>query len=452
MARGGAREVALRVLRRVEEGAYVNLALDGESVRARLSPLDRRLLSALVYGVLKGRARLDYALAAHAPRGIAKLDETTLDVLRLGALQLLELRTPAHAAVDETVDALRRLRGPKLAGFANALLRKLASAGAPAAPSGPPARRLSVMTGAPEWVVEAAIARLGEAEAEALLFAEGKAAPLWLRINRKRIAPNRDVELGARLLAELARGSGTEATVTPSELVPGALALRSADGIFDTPSYVEGLVTAQDLGAQLVGALLDPQPGENVLDACAGLGGKSTHLAERMDDRGRVDAADSSARKLELGADHARRLGLGIIRSIEADLLDPNAPLLPHYDRVLLDAPCSGLGVARRHPEVRLRKGEKEIASLAALQAKLLDRVADRVRPGGVLVYAVCTYTDEEGPAQVNSFLARRREFTRDDEAPMPGPLRGRGAAGELRTWPHRDDADAFFAVRLRRA
>ncbi len=441
MAKSNPRQVALRVLRRVEEGAYVNLALDGECRRAGLSALDRRLATVLVYGVLKGRARLDYALSACASRGLAGLDEPTLDVLRLGALQLLELRVPSHAAVDETVNLLKEQRGTKLAGFANALLRRLSREGAPPAPHAPPALRLSILSGAPQAVVEAAIARLGVAEAEALLLAEGRPAPMWLRLNPRR-ALSRDaifIELGA---------DGTPAV--ESVLCPGAVVLRSPDGIFDRPAYVEGRVSVQDLGAQLVGQLLDPQPGERVLDACAGVGGKTTQLMERMDDRGHVEAVDRSARKLELASDHAHRLGLTIKHPRTADLLAPDLDLGDAYDRVLLDAPCSGLGVARRHPEVRTRRAGVKLDELVALQARLLDAVAQHVRPGGVLVYAVCTYTDEEGPRQIADFLARNPAFTRDEAAPIPSALAGRGAAGELRTWPHRDDADAFFAARLR--
>ena len=431
----GPREIALRVLRRVEEGAYVNLALDGECTRARLTPPDRRLATALVYGVLKGRARLDHALAALAPRGLGGIDATTLDLLRLGALQVLDLRVPAHAAVGETVGLLRARRGAGLAGFANALLRRLAREGAPPPPAAPPSARISVRTGAPEVVVETAIARLGEVEAEALLLAEAAPAPMWLRASPRR-APD---------LAALA----SELGATPSSLLVGALRLRAGDGLFDHAAYLEGRVTVQDLGAQLVGALVGARPGERVLDACAGVGGKSTQLAEAMDDRGALDAVDRSARKLELGQEHARRLGLTVVRPRQADLLE--APLEGGYDRALLDAPCTGLGVARRHPEVRLRRGDASVAELASLQARLLDRVADQVRAGGRLVYAVCTYTDEEGAAQIARFLERRPDYARDDDTPIPEALRGRGAPGELRTWPHRDDADAFFAASLRR-
>ena len=441
MAKSNPRQVALRVLRRVEEGAYVNLALDGECRRAGLSPLDRRLATVLVYGVLKGRARLDHALSAYASRGLGGLDEPTLDVLRLGALQLLELRVPAHAAVDETVNLLKEQRGAKLAGFANALLRRLAREGAPPLPAGPPALRVSILSGAPLAVVEAAIARLGIVEAELLLLAEARPAPMWLRLNPRRTLDRQAIfiELGA---------DGTPAV--ESALCPGAAVLRSPDGIFDRPAYVEGRVSVQDLGAQLVGQLLDPQPGERVLDACAGVGGKTAQLMERMDDRGRVDAVDRSARKLELASDHAHRLGLTIMHARTADLLAADLALGEAYDRVLVDAPCSGLGVARRHPEVRVRRAGVNLDELVRLQTGLLDAVAKYVRPGGVLVYAVCTYTDEEGPRQVADFLARNPAFARDEAAPIPAALAGRGAPGELRTWPHRDDADAFFAARLR--
>jgi 16S rRNA (cytosine967-C5)-methyltransferase len=187
----------------------------------------------------------------------------------------------------------------------------------------------------------------------------------------------------------------------------------------------------------MVARLVDPRAGEHILDACAGVGGKSTHLAALAGDQARIDSADLSDRKLDLAVDLARRLGVTSTTSIRCDLTDANAPLAATYDRVLLDAPCSGLGVLRRHPEAKWRRTPDDAVGLAALQAKMLVALAPRVRPGGVLVYSVCTYTDEEGPRQLDRFLATHPDF---------------GADGEpLRTWPHRDDADGFFAVRLAR-
>jgi 16S rRNA (cytosine967-C5)-methyltransferase len=186
-----------------------------------------------------------------------------------------------------------------------------------------------------------------------------------------------------------------------------------------------------------VAHLVDPQPGERLLDACAGVGGKSTHLAALSGDRAHIDAADVSPRKLELAGELARRLGVTSIRAITCDLTDPQAPLAPTYDRILLDAPCSGLGVLRRHPEAKWRRQPSDLPSLAALQARLLDALVPRLKPGGVLVYSVCTYTDEEGPRQLERLLAAHPGLTVEG-APMT-------------TWPHREDADAFWAVRLRR-
>jgi 16S rRNA (cytosine967-C5)-methyltransferase len=200
--------------------------------------------------------------------------------------------------------------------------------------------------------------------------------------------------------------------------------------------FAEGLATVQDLGAQRIARLLEPPAGARLLDACSGVGGKATHLVELAGAGAHVDAADLSARKLDLAADTARRLGHeSQIRTVVCDLTDGRAPLGASYDAVLLDAPCSGLGVLRRHPEAKWRP-RPALAALASTQARLLETLAARVRPGGALVYAVCTFTDEEGPAQLARFAAAHPEFT---------------VERELRTWPHRDDADAFFAARLRR-
>jgi 16S rRNA (cytosine967-C5)-methyltransferase len=416
-----ARDVARRVLRRVDEGAYATLALAGEL--AKLAPADRGLATELTYGVLKQRRRIDYALAAHAPRGIDKLDARVLDALRIAAYQMLFLRVPAHAAVDDAVEAIKKLRSQKLANFANGLLRALARAGEPKTAA------LGVRASAPDWLVDDAVARFGADEAERYLAALNAPAPLWLRANTLRAT--RDEAMRA-VAAER-----PQATLTRSDVVPEAFRADGVGELAVLPAFAEGRVTAQDVAAQRIARLVDPRAGERILDACAGVGGKSAHLAALAGDGAPIDSADISERKLELAADLAHRLGVTSTTAIRCDLTDPRAPLATSYDRVLLDAPCSGLGVLRRHPEAKWRRTPEDSVALAALQAKLLDALAPRVRPGGVLVYSVCTYTDEEGPRQLDRFLATHPDF---------------GADGEpLRTWPHRDDADGFFAVRLAR-
>jgi 16S rRNA (cytosine967-C5)-methyltransferase len=463
-------QVACRVLERVEAGAYATLALSGELERAHLPATARALCTELVYGTLRMQLRLDRALLAYAPRGLGRLDDPTRTLLRLGAYQLLFMRTPPHAAVNQTVELLTRLRGRGLGGFANALLRHLHRDGEPALPPVLPetplaacAEALAVRWALPRWLVQDALQRFGLAEAEAFLASLSTAAPTWLRLNSLR--GGREAARRA-LRAELSQQPGN-GEVRFHEVLPEA-ALLTAGHPFAGSAYAAGWFTAQDLGAQLVARLLlaDSERGPlelpegALLDACAGVGGKATHLGALTANQRDIDAADRSPRKLELCADHAHRLGCQRIRTVLADLSCSDAPLRRHYAAVLLDAPCSGLGVLRRHPEARHRIGQKDVRELAALQQKLLHALCQRVAPGGVLVYSVCSYLDEEGPAQLGQFLRAHDEFQ-----PLP-PARTAPfntaehglptfidweQQGALRTWPHRHDADGFYALRLQR-
>jgi 16S rRNA (cytosine967-C5)-methyltransferase len=329
-----------------------------------------------------------------------------------------------------------------MGGFANALLRRLAASGEPPLEAAlDPLARLEIETSTPRWLVRHVVSQLGADEAARALAAWNEPAPTWLRANTLRTT--RDAL--ARALAD----ECPRVALHPSPLAPDALAARGGGDLFSTATYARGDFLAQDLGAQLAVRMLEPRPGEVLLDACAGVGGKATYLAALAGNRATIDAADRSARKLELCADHAHRLGVTGLRTIEADLTDANAPLRPAYDRVLLDAPCSGLGVLRRHPEAKWRTAPEDVTALAALQARLLAALAPRVKPGGALVYAVCTFTEPEGPQQVRAFLVEHPDFWIEPWGAAPSALVS--VEGELRTWPHRDDADAFYAVRMRR-
>ncbi len=469
-------DVARRVLERVDEGAYATLTLSGEIERLRLPIQARALCTELVYGTLRQLPRLDRALGAYAPRGLGKLDGPTRTLLRLGAYQLLFMRTPPHAAINQTVELLTRLRGKGLGGFANALLRRLGREGEPALPELVPltatsskrertayAEALGIRCALPRFVVDEALRRFAAAEAEEFLLSLGTPAPTWLRLNSLR----GDAESARRALrADLSRQPAAGDVLTHPAL-PEAVQLTGGHP-FAGSAYAAGWFTAQDLGAQLVARLLMADtrqgplelPAGPLLDACAGVGGKSTHLAALTGNRREIDAADQSARKLELCADHAHRLGCRHVRTLVADLTHPAAPLRAQYAAVLLDAPCSGLGVLRRHPEARQRIGAQDVKGLVALQRQLLEALAPRVMPGGVLVYSVCSYLDAEGPQQLAEFLGRHPEFVplppaltgAFDAAAAPAPpLIDESALGALRTWPHRHDADGFYALRLRR-
>jgi len=413
-----AREVARRVLDRVDRGgAWATPALDGELARAGLDDRDRRLASELVYGVLRYRSRLDRAIAAHAD--LARTPVRVLTSLRLAAYQLLFLdRVPGYAAVDDAVSAARAIGGAKLAGFANAVLRKINSTKEPPLPADP-RERIEIEAALPAWIVDELATAVPADQLAAAAASFAAPAPLVARANR--------LKTTRTALAEHLGAAGV--TATPIELVDSALEL---DGLGDpsrSPSFTAGLWTVQDTGAQLVGHLAAPKPGMRILDACAGVGGKSTHLAELSDDKATIDAADQSSTKLGLSNHTAQRLGLHSITTHACDLLDPAAPLGTDYDLIVLDAPCTGLGVLRRHPDAKWRLVPDDVPRLAALQAQLLAAVIPRLAPGGTLIYSVCTFTRAEGPEQV----ART----------------GLRLVDERRTWPR--DADAFYIARLTR-
>jgi 16S rRNA (cytosine967-C5)-methyltransferase len=468
-----ARALARRVLDRVEQkDAWATLSLDGELARSGLAERDRRLASELVYGVLRHRSRLDRALAIHAE--LKRSPPRLLTVLRVAAYQVLFLdRVPAYAAVDDAVAAARTVGGGKLAGFANAVLRKLVAAGEPGPPHAPRAR-LELIASLPGWIVDeltAALAACGipeELEAAALSLAEQ--APMFLRANVCRMSRE-------TLITRLAEEG---ATVEPVEgATTEALRAQKLGEPSQSESFREGWFTVQDLSAQgvalaaapLFTALLPPPstglpdsssslptdsssslptdssssaspsppaaPSLRILDACAGVGGKSTHLAELTDNRAIIDAVDLSATKLGLLRDSARRLGHTSIRTHVCDLLTPQLPAIGRdYPLVILDAPCSGLGVLRRHPDAKWRLVPADVASVAALQARLLDAVHGVLAPGGTLVYSVCTFTTREGRDQVRAFLARHPDMSLADEHQL---------------WPHREGGDGFYLARLLR-
>ena len=422
------RDVARRVLARVqEEGAFASLALAGELSRAGLSDKDRALATELVYGVLRRRSRLDRAIAHYASRGLAKLDSRALDAIRVGAYQILFLRVPAHAAAFEAVEAVKRTRGAKLAAFANAVLRKIAEIGEPPPPDDP-VERLLVQESCPHWIFDEYARLCGPEEATALVRSQSMPAPAGVRVSARTTVE----EVAGRIRSER---PGCELVL--SQLVSRGLLVRGGGALHETRAYLEGLFTLQDPGAQLVAEMLGAAPGEKILDACAGVGGKSTHLAELGGGRAHIDAVDQSEQKLSLLSEHALRLGVGTIQPHVLDLREPLPPGLGPYDRALLDAPCSGLGTLRRHPEIKWQREANDVKALAELQADLLENVAERVRPGGQLVYSVCTLTVDEGPEQLAAFLEVHDDWEIEGKPRI--------------TLPERDGADGFYIARLRR-
>jgi 16S rRNA (cytosine967-C5)-methyltransferase len=406
------------------------------------------LATDLVYGTLAWQGRLDHHLGGLL-RGttVARLEPPVRVALRLGLYQLLFLdRVPAYAAVDASVRLARRA-GPGAAGLVNAVLRRVGLEGraALALPdaAADPVARLAVEWSHPRWLVERLAEQVGRDALPALLAAHNRPGRVALRAHPGRVA--RDA-----LAAELA-ASGV--AVGPGRFAPDALVVERAAGrLRALPAFRAGRFAYQGEASQLVTLLLGLRPGARVLDACAAPGGKALQAAASAGAGGRVVALDVQPAGARRIVESAARLGLDTVDVAVADARRP--PLRGPFDAVLADAPCSGLGTLRRHPELRWRRAPEDLPRLAALQRELLDGVAPLVAAGGVLVYAVCTPLGAETDDVVADFLASNRDFALEPAAPfLPAAARHLvTAGGALRTWPHRDDLDAFFAVRLRRA
>ena len=434
------RAVAHDVLLRVETSeAFADVLLAARLAEVELTPADQALATRLVYGTLAWQLRLDTCLGALTTRPLARVDPPVRVALRLGLFQQLFLdRIPMHAAVQTSV----ALAPPRARGFVNAVLRRAARLGRSEllAPidEADPALRLALEWSHPPWLVGQWLAEMGEAETRALLAANANPPRTAIRVNCSRTTRT-------DLQTELRR-VGIESD--PSPWLSDALIVRSGAGrLRTTPAWYEGRFAFQSEASQLVARLLAPQPTWRVLDACAAPGGKSTLLASSMGDTGLVMALDPRLGGARRIAREAARLGTAAVRIIIGDARRP--PIAAPVDAILVDAPCTGLGTLRRHPELRWRRGPQDSARLAELQRQILEGVAPLVRPGGVLAYAVCTLSRMENEAVVEAFLAREPRFELEPAAAfVPAALVDR--SGYLRTLPHRHGLDGFFAARLR--
>jgi 16S rRNA (cytosine967-C5)-methyltransferase len=441
-----ARRLAWEVLSAVEAGSFADAELGRRSAKGRLPARDQALLTRLVYGTLAWQGYLDEGIRSCGQKP-ERLEAPILTLLRLALFQLTKLtRVPEFAAVDTAVELAKSFRGGAASGLVNAVLRRFlrqAKAVPMPSPAEDPVGHAAVSLSHPRWLVERWIAELGRSEAEALMLANNEAAPTVLRANTTRTDR-------ASLLRHL-----TAAGVLAREcrFSPEGLIVDSSVDPLSLPGIAEGLCHVQGEASQLVSHLLGARPGDAVLDACAAPGGKATHLASRVGEKGTVVAVDRSHEGVVRLRRVARRLGLTAVRPLVADARALPFARARAFDAVLLDAPCSGLGTLRQHPEIRWRRQPEEVEDLAALQSELLRSVAAFVKPAGTLVYATCTLIRTENDDVLDRFLAAAPEFSVDDARPwLPAAAHNLvDGSGILRTFPHRDGLDGFFAVRLKR-
>ncbi len=439
----GARELALQISAAIDSrSAFSDRLLESRLQDSELSPEDTHLVTALVQGTLRRRATLDHHLAYFARENWGGLPAWIKGTLRLGAFQILFMdRIPVHAAVDESVKLARKYGHPGTAGLANAILRKLAAGErAPLPdPAADPAGHLAVLHSHPRWMVERWTARLGPEETERLLAADNEDPVVTVRPNLARASAD---EILARLRGE-GFPAGPPRNGGPVWVMGGGFVPSRS------PSFRDGLISLQDEAEASVVAILDPRAGERVLDLCAAPGGKTAQIAEVVGPDGRVIALERhGSRAKALRSNLLERLRLPNVRVVCGDGARP--PFRAGFDRVLVDAPCSGLGVLRRRADARWRKEESSVLGMAALQPKLLDGAAPLVKPGGVLVYSVCSLEPEETVDVVKSFLETHSDFA------LQGPDRYLSAAFRTGSahWsatPQRNGTDGVFAARFQK-
>jgi 16S rRNA (cytosine967-C5)-methyltransferase len=444
------RALALDTLRRVEEhGAYADAVLGAELERTPLSAADRALATRLVYGTLSWQGRLDWHLGQVCTTPPASLDPWLRIILRLGLFQILFLdRIPAHAAVATSVDLARPFKRGAATGLVNAALRRAASD--PDAltlpdPAADPLEARAVRWSHPRWLVELWAQQLEARALDALLEANQSPAPTVLRVNTLR--NDRDTLLDALNASGAIRARATR--YSPSGIV--------LEGGFHGAGIAPGSCTPQSEASQLVGYLCGGSPGDHVLDVCAAPGGKTTHLAALMRNQGTIDALDINARGMARLRERTDALGIDIVHGHRMDArrvaADASRYRAGTFDRILVDAPCTGLGTLRGHPELRWRAHIDDLRTRATLQTEILRSVAPLCAPGGVLVYATCTINRFENEDVVARFCAEHPEFRADDpRSELPDGMHSLiDDTGVLRTRPDLHGLDGFFAARLRR-
>ncbi len=422
---------------RLEKLLDQELGRDGQSASR-----DRAMTVNLVYTVLRHRLWLDHLLSKFVSRPLDKLDLPVLTVLRIGAAELIRLRTPDHAAVHAAVELAKATPAKRAQGLVNGVLRALTRGWRQVKPPGVPdsSEHLAVEYSHPKWLVEELLSAYPAQVVGSWLQANQEEPPSAVRINTLKTS----IDEAAHLLAP------SVDSLEPHALAPESLVLKGVHGpIRDLPGFHEGLWQTQDPGASALSRLLGVEPSMRVLDLCAGAGGKTGHLAALMQNQGELVAVEPSKGRARGLKRNLQRMGVNCVKVMQNDgrKLSSDIGL---FDRIIIDAPCTGLGVAGRRPDVRWRRAPGDAADLAALQLKLCQAGAQLLKPGGAMLYCTCTVTRTENEQVIEGLLQAEPglEINWDLEAAGPS-AQAIGRDGYFRTKPHVHACDAFFGVRL---
>lgn len=434
---GNVRDAALSILIAVDQHqAYSNLLLNQTINKYQLNPKDRALLTELTYGTLQYKYTLDYYLEPYI-RG--KVDQWIRWLLRLSVYQMVYLsKIPEHAIVNEAVEIAKKRGHKGIASMVNGILRAILRMGTPSLDAiKDPIERIAIETSHPRWIVEMLIDSYGFDTAVEMLKANNLPPKQTVRVNLLKLTVEEAI---LRLEQE-----GIHAE--QSSMIPQCLILFNGQAA-RTEAFNDGIITIQDESSMLPAIVLNPEPGEKVLDLCAAPGGKTTHMAEIMKNEGSILATDIHPQKLALIEENCERLGIDIIETAQIDGRKAAEQLKQEYfDAILVDAPCSGLGVIRRKPDIKYTKREEDINLLHEIQLELLKNAVPLLKPGGRLVYSTCTVSKKENEGTVEAFLSSHPEMKLVPIQHLPKPLLEKQQGGMLQIFPQDFGSDGFFVA-----
>jgi 16S rRNA (cytosine967-C5)-methyltransferase len=436
----GPRGIAVKILNRIERtDSYLDKLLDVELRSDELNDLDKRFLTELTHGVVRWKTRLDFIIEQFCKNKFAMQDPNIRNAMRVALYQILFLsKIPHPAAVNEAVEFVKKIRGQKAANLVNAVLRNiirnLNKLPTPDHETDP-VQYLSIMYSHPSWMVKRWVDRYGLYETEQLLSANNERPTIVVRANTLKTTADELVKLFEE----------RNIRNTRSKYLENFIKVGHLSGIYNLDLFEKGYFSVQDESSGLVVKLLDPKPGETVIDLCSAPGGKTTFIGELMKNQGKIIAVDKYEHRLNLVKQSCERLGVENVEFIPKDALEVD---VEPADKVLVDAPCSGLGVIQKKPDIKWQRELSDIRNLAKTQIELLEKASKLVKNGGVIVYSTCTIEPEENIEVVKEFLSRHPEFKIDDARNyLPSDIvNGEGC---METYPHKHDMDGGFAVRL---
>lgn len=443
-----ARETALRILYDInQKGAYSNISINKYLDKNDLRDIDRGFITELVYGTVKWKLSLDWVIQQFSRVKFKKISPWILNIMRLGAYQLLYMdRVPASAACNESVKLAKKYGHRASSGFVNGVLRSInRSRGDIKYPDKNKeyVKYLSIKYSHPEWMVRKFLDLYGEEFTESLLKSNNEIPDFTVRVNTLKICRDE--------LIKALNQEGMQAVY--GRYVEEAVIIENPRPLSEMEAFKKGYLQVQDESSMIVAKILDPSPGEYIVDVCSAPGGKATHIAQIMKNQGTVIARDIHEHKIKLISDSAERLGISIIKAELFDAREIDSRLIEKADRVLVDAPCTGLGIIRRKPDIKWAKNIVDTKEITRLQEEILKASSKYVKPGGVLVYSTCTILPEENEHIINKFIDSDSSFQLEDVSLSltKSLLKSHTKEGYLKLFPNKDNTDGFFVAKMRK-